>query len=102
MHVQSNRTHTRVHLYCTRSISDANDGVLVAAVLSVVQHNVSHDNVGERMTTSKNGRVIYVHRWLLGSRERVENQPITIKCAENETITNECAENYQPITKSNC
>ena len=32
------------------------DGVIVAAVLSVLQHNVSHVDVGERMTTSKNGR----------------------------------------------
>ena len=68
-----------------------NDGFIVAAVLSVVQHNVSHADVGERMTTSKNMRVIYVHRRKLGSRERTENEPITIKCAENEPITKECA-----------
>ena len=80
-------------------ILHANDGVIVAAVLSVFQHNVSHDNFGERMTTSKIRRVIFVHRCTLGSRERAENEPITIKCAENEPITNECAENYQPITK---
>ena len=34
----------------------------VAAVLWVVQHNVSYVDVGERMTTSKTGRVIYVHK----------------------------------------
>ena len=42
------------------------------------------------MTTSKNIRVIYVHKWKLGSSERAENEPIAIKCAENEPITNEC------------
>ena len=54
------------------------------------------------MTTSKNGRVMYVDRLSLGSRGRAENQPITNKCAENyQPITNEwsigtrgCAENY--------
>ena len=51
------------------------DGVVVAVV---VQHNVSHVDVGERMTTSKNGRLMYVHRWSLESRGRAENiQPIT-------------------------
>ena len=41
------------------------------------------------MTTSKNGRLIYVHKWLFESHG----------CAENyQPITNECAENYQPIT----
>ena len=50
------------------------------------------------MTTLKNGRLIYVHRWSLGSRERAENQPITNKCAETQPITKECAENYHPIT----
>jgi len=51
------------------------------------------------MTTSKNGLLIYVYKWTLGSHERAENQPITIKCAENyQPITGECAENYQPIT----
>ena len=34
------------------------DGVVVAVVLSVDQHNVSHVDVGEQMTTSKNGRLI--------------------------------------------
>ena len=42
------------------------------------------------MITSKNMRVIYVHKWKLGSRERTENKPITIKCHKNEPITNEC------------
>ena len=69
----------------------ANDGVIVAVVPSVDQHNVSHVDVGERMTNSKNMRGIYVHRWKPGSRERVENEPITIECPENEPITNECA-----------
>ena len=51
------------------------------------------------MTTSKNGRLIYVHSWTLGSHERAENEPVTIKCAESyQPITNECAESYQPIT----
>ena len=76
-----------------------NDAVVVAAVVSVVQQNVCHDNVGKRMTTSKNGRVIYVHRWTHGSRGRAENEPMTIKCAENyQPITNVCAEKYLPIT----
>ena len=46
------------------------------------------------MTTSKNGRVIYVHQWTLGSRGRAENEPMTVECAENEPIINECAEYY--------
>ena len=49
------------------------------------------------MTTSKNGRLLYGHRWTLGSRGRAENEPITNKCVENEPITNEWAENYQQI-----
>ena len=40
----------------------ANDEVIVAAVASVFQHSVIHDNVGEQLTTSKNKRVIYVQR----------------------------------------
>ena len=40
----------------------------VVVVLWVVQHNVSHVDVGERMTTSKTGRLIYVHKRTLGSR----------------------------------
>ena len=74
------------------------DGVVVAVVVSVVELNGSHVDVGERMTTSKIRRVIYVPRWSLGSRERAENEPFKIKFAENEPITSECAENYQPIT----
>ena len=35
------------------------DGVVVA-VFWVIHHNISHIDVGERMTTSKNGRLIYV------------------------------------------
>ena len=51
------------------------------------------------MTTSKNGLLMHVHKWTLGSRGGVENEPMTIKYAENyQTITNESAENYQPIT----
>ena len=50
------------------------------------------------MKISKNGRLIYVHRWSLGSRQRAENQQITNKCAENKPVTKGCAENYQPIT----
>ena len=51
------------------------------------------------MATSKNSRLIYVHRWTLGSHERAEHEPMTIKCAKNyQPITNECAENYQQIT----
>ena len=89
------------------------DGAVAAVVLSVDQHNVSHVDVGERMTTSINGRLIYVHRWSFESRGRAENyqpitnecannyQPITNECTENyKSITNECAENYQPITAS--
>ena len=33
------------------------DGVVVAVMLSLVQHSVSHVHVGERMTISKNGRL---------------------------------------------
>ena len=44
----------------------------IVAVLWVVQHNVSHVDVGERMTTSKTGRLIYVHSWTLWSRGWVE------------------------------
>ena len=50
------------------------------------------------MTTSKNRRLIFVHRWSLGSGERAENEPVTNNCAENKPITKEYAENYQPIT----
>ena len=64
------------------------DGVTVAVVVSVVQHNGSHVDVGQRMTTSKNSRVIDVYRWSFKSRGRAENQP----------FTKECATNYQPIT----
>jgi len=45
----------------------ADVGVVVAA-FRVVQHYISHVNVGERTTTSKNGCVVSVHRWTLGSR----------------------------------
>ena len=58
------------------------DNRVVVAVLWVVQHNVSHVDVGERMTTSKTGRAIIVYKWTLGSRGWVENEPMTIKCAE--------------------
>ena len=44
------------------------------------------------------GRLIYVHRWSLGSRGCAENQAITNKSAENQPITNESTENYQQIT----
>ena len=74
------------------------DGVVVAVVLSVVQHNVSPVDDGERMTTSKND--ILDHRWSLEKRGLAENyQPITNECAENyHPFTNEYPENYQPIT----
>ena len=69
------------------------DNRVDVAVLRVVQHNVSHVNVGERLTTSKSGRLIYVHSWMIGSRERAENEPMTIKYAESyQPVTNECAE----------
>ena len=55
------------------------DGVVVAVVLSVVQHNISRVDVRERMTTSINGRQIHVLMWSFESRG--------------------CAEKYQPITK---
>ena len=38
------------------------EAVVVAVMLSLVQHNVNHLDVGERMTISKKGRLIYVHR----------------------------------------
>ena len=54
------------------------DGVIVAVVLSVVQHNISRVDIRERMTTSKNGRQIHVLRWSFESRGRPTNyQPIT-------------------------
>ena len=59
------------------------DGVVVAVVLSVVQHNVSHVDIGEQMTNSKTA-VLYTFRsaenyqpitneWSLESRGRAEN-----------------------------
>ena len=52
----------------------------VVVVLWVVQHYVSHVDVGERVTTSKTGRLIYVHKRTLGSRGWVETlQPITTR-----------------------
>ena len=75
------------------------DGVVVAVVLSVVQHNVSHVDVGERMTTPKIGRLISVHGWSFESRGRAEKYTITNECIKNDQpFTNECAENYQLIT----
>ena len=63
----------------------------VVVVLWVVQHNVSHVDVGERMTTSKTGRPIYVHKRTLGSRGWVETlQPITTR--------QPCTVTLQPIT----
>ena len=62
------------------------DNRVVVAVPWVVQHNVSHVDVGERMTTSKNGRLRYVHKWTLGSRERAENESMTIKWAEKRVV----------------
>ena len=65
----------------------AKDGLIEAAGVSVFQHSVSsHDNVGERMTTSQNSRVIYVYKWALGSRGWVENEPMTIKFSENSAV----------------
>ena len=66
------------------------DNRVVVAVLWVVQHSVSHVDVGVQMTTSKNGRHIYVYKWTLGSRGRAENEPRTIKCAENSNQSQSC------------
>ena len=42
-------------------VASSLSSLIVAAVLSVVQDNVSHVDVGDRMTDSKNMRGIYVH-----------------------------------------
>ena len=63
----------------------------VVVVPWVVQHNVSHVDVGERMSTSKTGRLIYVHKRTLGSRGWVKRlQPITTR--------QPCRVTLQPIT----
>ena len=41
MHVQSNRTRTRVHLYCTHSISDVEP---LAAYVGELSNKTDHDN----------------------------------------------------------
>ena len=41
MHVQSNRTRTRVHLYCTHSISGIQHMVYKANVISFSKHVLS-------------------------------------------------------------